>query len=336
MNRGIRLSAMGACILFCCGQASFVPIEETRFMMDTVVRISVYESDKSAEDVHALIDRTFEEMAEIERKTSRYADSSDVSRLAYAAGKSRVPVSSETFGLLNTANRISEVSAGAFDVTIGALKIEWGFDSEVPGKPADEDIETVLSRVDFRLVGLKDDGVLLAQTGMSIDLGGLAKGFIIDRAVEILQEQGIRAGIVDAGGDLRTFGFPPGRKKWRIGIRHPRSNEGALFGILEIGEASVATSGDYERYFIEDGRRYHHILNPKTGYPAGGCVSVTVVAENAVEADAYATAVFVLGPEQGMEFLDRLPSVQGMILYEDNGTLVHVMSAGLEEKIRLE
>lgn len=168
---------------------------------------------------------------------------------------------------------------------------------------------------------------------MCVDLGGIAKGLIINRGVDVLREAGIQSGIIEAGGDLRIFGNHPVREKWNIAIRHPRSDEGAFFGVLATDETGIATTGDYERYFYNDGKRYHHILDPQTGYPAEGCISVTVVAESALLADAYATAVFVLGIDEGMALIDRLPSVDGIIIYEEEDRIQYKISERLQQMI---
>ena len=170
---------------------------------------------------------------------------------------------------------------------------------------------------------------------MTIELGGIAKGFIVDEAVSYLASHGIRSGIVEAGGDLRIFGRHPKRDTWRIGVKHPRQTSDALYGIIETREASVATSGDYERYFINKGHRYHHILDPRTGYPASKCLSVTIVAENALSADAYATGVFVMGPVEGIRFIENTPGIEGIIIYFEQEKLQSRISRGLVSKFQL-
>ena len=173
------------------------------------------------------------------------------------------------------------------------------------------------------LVGYKniqfDDSshsVGFAVDGMGLDLGAIAKGWAVDRAMEKIMARGIHNAIIDAGGDLRIIGARPGKDFWRIGVQHPR-DQGALLMTFELKDTAIVTSGDYERFFIADGVRYHHVLDPATGQPARGCQSVTVLAPTAAEADACATAAFVLGPAQGLAFLRARPGVRGVIVGAD-------------------
>jgi len=187
--------------------------------------------------------------------------------------------------------------------------------------------------VDYGLITMAEGRRIgLVRSGMAIDLGGVAKGYAVDRALAVLRERGITSGLVDAGGDIRVLGTKSADTPWRIGIQHPRDGN-ALIALVEIDSGSVATSGDYERYFMKDGRRYHHILDPQTGWPCSACMSVTIVADLAIEADVLATAVFVLGPEEGMRLLDRLPGVGGIIFYDVEGRTERVLSGWLKDRV---
>ena len=309
------------------------PVEETRFMMDTVVHISIYDHKLPERKIRKAIDKAFAEMSRIEAMTSLSVDTSYVSRISKESGMAAVNVPSEVFSLLKSSVIVSDKTQGAFDITIGVIKNQWGFDSEHPHVPKVSVIHSLLSLVNYHNIKFIDRKVMLTQSGMVIDLGGIAKGYIIDQGVRVLQKEGIKSGIVEAGGDLRIFGHHPYRKMWRIGIRHPRKSEGKLIAVLETNEASIATSGDYERYFIQNGKRYHHILDPKTGFPARGCVSVTIVTKNALLADGYATGIFVLGPKRGIALIDSLPSVEGVIIYTKGDTLKYIVSKGLHQNI---
>jgi len=331
---GYILGIVSLCLLSCWNPRSKQPVEQTRFLMDTVVRVAVYEETLSKEQIGTVIDSAFQIMEEVEARTSVYVDSSEVMRINKASGRRRVPILPETFSLLKQSVEVSEATGGAFDITVGAIKSAWQFEADHPRVPEASEIQSLLPRVNYRNILMDTDNVLLAERGMRIDMGGVAKGFVIDRGVGVLREAGIRAGLVDAGGDLRIFGQHPYRDKWKIGIRHPRSHEGELMGVLETEASSIATSGDYERYFIQDGKRYHHILNPKTGYPAEDCISVTIVAENAVQADAYATAVFVLGPTYGMALIERRDDLEGLIVFQKKNVLGTLVSAGLRDRVQ--
>jgi thiamine biosynthesis lipoprotein len=167
--------------------------------------------------------------------------------------------------------------------------------------------------VDYKQLVVEDSLATFLTRGGSIDLGSIAKGYAVDRCVALLESLGAAAGLVDAGGDLRTFGQKPGGEPWRVGLKDPRVPD-SVVTVFELTDGAVATSGDYERYFTIDNVRYHHILDPKTGFPATGSCSVTVISREACDADAIATAAFVMGPEAGMRLIESLPDVEGLII----------------------
>ena len=173
--------------------------------------------------------------------------------------------------------------------------------------------------------------MFLARKGMSIHLGGIGKGYAVDRAVQILRLRGLRAFVVQSGGDIYVSGLKDGQP-WRLGIQDPRGDANRSFAELDLSDGTFSTSGDYERSFIKDGRRYHHILDPATGEPARGTRSVTIVARRAVLADGLSTGVFILGPDAGMALIERLPDVEGVIVSDKNEVLI---SSGLRDKIRI-
>lgn len=318
-----------------CGRVDVRPVEEVRFLMDTFVRVSVYERFRPREEIRHIVDEAFQIMEYWEIRTSCYADTGLLFKINQRAGKSVSPADSIFRCLLIRSREISRDTDGAFDVTVGIIKQLWDFNAEKPRVPEERELREALRDVDWREVEVTEEGVRLGREGMSIDLGGIAKGFIIDRAVDALQSAGLSAGIVDAGGDLRVFGRVPGRKRWRIGIRHPRK-DGAILGVIECAESSIATSGDYERFFMKDGVRFHHLLDPKTGYPAGRCVSATVVAPTALEADAYATAAFIMGFHEGKARFEGRPGFEALWIVEENGKLRREMTSGMEMMLKIE
>jgi thiamine biosynthesis lipoprotein len=215
--------------------------------------------------------------------------------------------------ILNVALEVSRVSSGAFDPTLGEVVALWGFDSPTPHLPDSTQISVALESVGYQVF----DHPSGDDISVSIDLGGVTKGYAVDEAVGVLQDSGVIGGIVNGGGDLRTFGLKPGGKLWKIGVQDP-DNPQELAGVLSIREAAVATSGDYQRYFEEAGVRYHHILDPATGYPArSGLRGTTVIAPDCALADALATAAFVLGPEKGLKLLEEWDDVEGVLITDD-------------------
>ena len=189
----------------------------------------------------------------------------------------------------------------------------WGFNSEEKRVPDKTEIEKILSLVDYRNVDIVREKtgtvVKLLKPGMKIDLGAIAKGYVVDRMAAVLKSGGITRAIVNAGGDIYALGNPAGKSGWEIGIRDPRNYNG-IIDVIKVKNKAVATSGDYEKFFFKNGKRYSHIIDPRSGMPAGGLVSVTVIAETSLEADALATTLFVLGKEQGEKLIGKLENVE--------------------------
>jgi FAD:protein FMN transferase len=297
-------------------------ISHTQLLMGTVVDIAVYAPSSLAEPA---IEAAFTEMRRIEQLMSPHLEQSDVWRLSHATGP--VTVSADTAAVLRLGLQVAHRSGGAFDLTLGALKQLWGIETDAPRVPADSEIAAALAGIGPDALQLDGLEVVKKTAALEIDLGGIAKGYALDRAIAVLQEAGIRHASVNAGGDLRLLGNR-GDRPWRIGIQHPRHSD-QLLATLELVDTSVVTSGDYERFFERDGVRYHHLFDPKTGNPARGCQSVTVVTDRAMLADALATAAFVLGPEKGLAFLEQ-QQVEGILVTATGAVLV---TPGLKSRV---
>jgi thiamine biosynthesis lipoprotein len=231
-----------------------------------------------------------------------------------AAGGPPVKVGAETFALVQKSIEIGALTCGAFDITFLPLGRVWDLKRRPPVLPSPAAVAKARERVDYRRIVLDRDRhtVQLLKPGMGIGLGGIAQGFIADRIAECLRERGFTNFVIDVSGDLRVDGRVDGRP-WRIGIQHPRI-VGQMIAWLPVSDLSVVTCGDYERYFELDGKRYHHIIDPATGWPAAGCQSVTVVSRDTGIADALDTGLFVMGPERGLELAERLPDVEALII----------------------
>jgi len=241
----------------------------------------------------------------------------------------------EVLAVLQTARTVAAASGGAFDPTILALTELWSFDTggRLPSAPQ---IEQARGRVDFSGLVLQSDGTVKLPEGVGFDLGGIAKGAVVDLTADYLLDQGYEDFLIDAGGDILVSGLKQGRTPWRIAIRHPRDSQ-AVLGVLAFGRKgeriAVVTSGDYERYFEQDGERYHHILDPRSGYPARQLVSVTIVASTCALADALSTAVFVLGAEEGLELLEEFPAAEGLLIAEREGRLLAWKTDGFDVEL---
>lgn len=272
-----------------------------------------------------------ESLAELERLEAIFSynlPDSEVSRLNAAAGRGPVDVGPEMVEVLLEAQRIAELSGGSFDVTIAPVVDAWGFRPDLTEQrvPDPDELSAALALVDYRqlLVDAAAGQAELMRAGMSVDLGAIAKGYAVDRVVAILHTAGIKSALVDVGGNIHALGLRPTGQAWRVGLQHPRESQ-QLLGVLSLTGRNIATSGDYQRFFVLDGRRYHHIIDPRTGYPAQAVMMVAIVADTGMEADAVSTAAFVLGAQEGLALVRRMGLEA--VLYTGDGQLQ--LTAGL-------
>ena len=282
--------------------------------MGTVIEITLIGDDEEAANKGAL--QAFQEIKRIEALMSPWLESSDVTRINRSAGREWVGVSPETMEVIKKAQEISKLSEGGFDITVGPLTELWRRAREKKIPPSAEEVKEKLDLVNFKNIEMNREGkVFSKKKGMALDLGGIAKGYAVDRGFDILRSLGYRNLIVNAGGDLRVGGTKK-NQPWSIGIQNPRESQ-KLLKRIPVTDMAVATSGDYEKFFIYEDKRYHHIFNPRDGFPAEGCQSVTVVAKDCITADALATAVFVLGPEKGYALCQKLDAVECLIVNKE-------------------
>jgi thiamine biosynthesis lipoprotein len=295
--------------------------------MGTVIEITLVADNEESANKASL--QAFQEMKRIETLMSPRLDSSDVTRINRSAGKEWVKVSPETMEVIKKAKEISELSEGGFDITVGPLTELWRKAREKKIPPSAEEVKEKLGLVNFKNMEMDRNGkVFLKKKRMAIDLGGIAKGYAVDRAFDLLKSLGYKNLIVNAGGDLRVGGLK-NNQPWSIGIQNPRESP-KILARISVSDMSVATSGDYEKFFIYQGKRYHHILNPRDGFPAEGCQSVTLLCKEGMIADALATAVFVLGPEKGYSLCQKLEGVECLIVDKEGKT---IFSTGLKDRI---
>jgi thiamine biosynthesis lipoprotein len=290
-----------------------------------------------------LYNRMFSRIREIEASMSAGMADTELDRINRDAGIRPVKVGEDMLEVLEGARRYAEASGGAFDPTVGPLVRLWGIGTDRERVPAGEDIAGALALVDWRdlVIDRKEGTVFLRRGGMALDLGAIAKGYAADEAARIAAEGGIRRGVLDLGGNILVIGSRKGNRPWRIGIQDPEEGRGVYLGVLLVRGRSVVTSGVYERFFEEDGRRYHHILSTADGYPVrNGLLSVTIVAARSVDADALSTAVFALGYEKGRRLVESTPDTEAIFVFEDMSVR---LTAGLGgnftltgEKYRLE
>lgn len=290
---------------------------EARPLMGTLVEIQA--EGRDAQALRRAAAAAYREMARLTDLMSHYDPHSTVSEINRQAGIAPVAAASELIEVLKMARRVSEATRGAFDVTVGALDA-WRFDAEQPAVPDAATIARQRALVNYRDVVIDEarGTVFLRRRGMRLDLGGIAKLYILHAGADALRRHGLGCAMIDGGGDIEAIGRSCAQP-WRIGIRHPR-RRGALLGVIELRDGFVVSSGDYERYFERGRRRYHHVLDPRTGRPAEGLMHVTLVAPALERVNGYGAALMVLGDGRGRALIERMPGVEALLV-SSRGTI---------------
>ena len=283
---------------------------DTREMMGTDVSVHLWH--ENADEGMSVVEEIFTEVARIEGLMSTYIEGSEISEINRGAADGPVAAGDELINLILRSLDISVLTHGAFDITYDSIGQHYDFRER--RRPDAATIQEGLERIDYRLVEVDrlEGTVRFLEPGVRINLGGIAKGYAVERAVNLLRSRGIRHAIVTAGGDSRLLGDRRGQP-FMVGIRDPR-NEGEVVLAMPLEDEAISTSGDYERYFEEDGTRYHHIIQPATGEPAGGVRSATIIGPDAVLTDALSTSVFVLGVDRGLRLIATLPDYEGIVI----------------------
>jgi len=301
--------------------------------MGSQLHLRVWTMDPAA--ATSAFDTIAQEFRRLEDLMSNWRNGSDIQILNAAAGDHPVPIAPEIRELLRTANQVSEWTNGRFDVTFGVMSGLWKFDYQNEDQTIPDPKEVARRRklINYRDLKMDDEKgtAFLLREGMVVNLGGIGKGYAVDRARNLLLAAGFRNFMIQFGGDMYVAGNA-GDRPWRLGIQDPRGKDNHIFASIELSDSTFSTSGDYERFFIKDGRRYHHIIDPATGEPSMGCRSVTIVAKSATIADGLSTGVFIMGPEAGMALIERLPEVEGVIVSSKNEVLV---SSGLKKRLTI-
>lgn len=273
-----------------------------------VVAMNANEGDK-------YIDTAIVEISRIEKLISSWDNNSQTSKINANAGIQPVKVDKELFDLISRSIAISSVTDGAFDISYASMDKIWKFDGSMMQMPTEQEIQKSVEKVGYKKIILnpRNQTVFLPQEGMKIGFGAIGKGYAADKTKKLLMEMGVSAGIINASGDMNTWGKQPDGTEWTVAITNPL-NKNTAFATLPLKQGAVVTSGDYEKYVEFNGIRYAHIINPKTGYPSQGIISVTVFAPSAEFADALATSIFVMGIEVGLDRVNQLPNVECIII----------------------
>ena len=320
-----------------CSQIGTKEYKKSIFALNTYITLTAY-GGKNTPDI---LDEVTERIVEIENRMSTEIATSDVALINKNAGKVPVEVHDDTFYVIERALWYCDMSDGAFDITIYPIVKLWDITGDNPRVPDKEEIEALLPLVDYRQVILDRDEktVFLSKAGMGIDLGAIAKGYATDEAVRILKENGIEHALLNLGGNIAVIGDKPDGTPWRIGVRDPREEETGeeYMAIAELQDTSIVSSGDYERFlkaeYEKTGVRYHHIFDPRTGYPADvGLMATSIVADHSIDADALSTCVFIMGADRGMDFLAKVQKGNGICIDKDKYVYI---SSKLEDIIEI-
>lgn len=314
-----------------CNKVQSKPVKSTDFALGTVIDQEVHgaNAQKASAEVSALI-------KELDALWTINSPGGDINKLNNNAGLGYVELKPETIILLKEARKISDLSGGAaFDITVAPLVKTWAIGTDNPQVPSSDMVKELVALVNYKdvLIDEKTSSASLAKKGQMADLGGIAKGYIGDRAIDIYKRNGITSAFANLGGNVVTLGSKPDGSPWRIGIQNPRGENSEIVGVVEVTDKAVVTSGDYQRYFIKDGKRYCHIFDPGTGYPIdSGLMSVTIIASSATAADGLAK-VIVLGLDKGMEIVKDYGQAEAIFITNDKKIYV---TPGLVGKFRLE
>lgn len=292
------------------------------YLLDTIIQLKVYgkNSEKATNDAMNAI-------SNIDDIMSPTKSISDVVKINHKAGKDFVNINNDTLKVIKTSIDYSKISDGKFDITVGPLVKLWGIGTKNARVPSKQEINNALKLINYKdvLIDEKNKSVKLNSSNESIDLGGIAKGYAADKAREVLENQGIKSAYLNLGGNIVAIGNKTDGTPWNIGIQDPLKNRGEYFGIIRVSNKSIVSSGSYERFFIKDNKKYHHILNTKTGYPAeSGILSSTIVSDKSIDGDALSTITFILGLEKSMEIIEKMDGVDAILVTNDKK--VHVTS----------
>jgi thiamine biosynthesis lipoprotein len=312
--RGISFPAAVLLLAFLSGCAKPLP-PQTEFLLGTACVVNLYEGGRK-ETYRKIFDR----LREIENTMSANLEDSDLARINAAAGINAVAAHPDTIKVLKRALYFAELSGGAFDPTVGPLVKLWDIGSGNEKIPGEEEIAEALSLINRREILIDEAAgtVFLLRPGMALDLGAIAKGYAADEAAGIIAEAGIERALVDLGGNILVYGAKADGSPWRVGIQNPTDSRGAYVGIAEVTNKTLVTSGVYERFFESGGKRYHHILSTRTGYPVeAGLLSVTVISGSSMDADALSTTLFALGYEAGLALGESMENTEAIFIFGD-------------------
>ena len=326
----LLLLSISTFLVSCKSATSTEPVEKESYLMGTVIQLKVYggKAEKAT-------DEALKRISDIENKMSVNIETSEITKLNANAGIGEEKLSEDVYSVIEKAVEYSKLTGGALDPTIEPIVKLWGIGTDKERVPSENEINEKLKLVDYNDIILdeKNSTVKLKRTNQAVDLGAIAKGYTADEIKDILVDNKIKSAIINLGGNVYAVGNKPDGTSWNIGIQNPLDTRGQYLGTVSIVDKSVVTSGNYERYFIKDGKRYHHIFDPKTGYPSEtGIISATIVSDKSIDGDALSTSTYVLGLEKALKLVESIKGVEAIFVTEDKKVYV---TSGLKGNFNL-
>nr|WP_202924229.1 FAD:protein FMN transferase [Clostridium botulinum] len=309
-----------------CNSKPEEPVSRETYLMGTIINIKAYgkNADKA---VQASVDK----ISDIENKMSLNISTSEVNKINKNAGIAPVKVSKNTFDVVKASLIYSEKSKGFFDITVEPLVSIWGIGTDKARIPSKDEISTALKLINYKdvVINEKKSTIMLKRKGQAIDLGAIAKGYTADELKKVLLNYNVSSAFLSLGGNVYVLGNKPDKTPWKIGVQNPLEPRGDYLGIVSVSDKSVVTSGNYERFFERNGKRYHHIFDTKTGYPAEkGLISVSIISDKSIDGDALSTSVYTLGLDEGKKLIESLKGVEAIFVTNDKKVYV---TSGLKD-----
>ncbi|WP_286311534.1 FAD:protein FMN transferase [Romboutsia ilealis] len=326
----ILISILAIVNIGCTKEDTNQPISRTEIFMGTPISIRLYDGGNQK-----ALDKAFEKIVEIEDSVSINKKNTEITKLNESAGIEKVKLSDISYDILKKGIEYSRLSNGTYDITIGPLVKLWSIGLEDARVPSQDEINNTIDYIDYNNIEINNatKEAFLIKKGMEIDLGSIAKGYAADEVAKILKQEGVNSAIIDLGGNIYALGSKSSDSNWKVGIQNPFNDRGEVVGSIEVSDKTVVTSGIYERFIEEGGVKYHHILNPKTGYPYETDIAgVSIIADNSIDADALSTLTFTKGLEEGLKFVEDLENVDAIFITNDKQIY---MSEGIKENFKL-
>ncbi|EJE7234882.1 FAD:protein FMN transferase [Clostridium botulinum] len=313
-----------------CESKTKEPVSRETFLMGTIVDIKAY-----GKNANKAVQASVDKISDIENKMSVNIPTSEVNKINKNAGISPVKVSKNTFDVIKASLIYSEKTKGSFDITVEPLVALWGIGTDKARIPSKDEINNALKLINYKdvIINEKESTVMLRKKGQAIDLGAIAKGYTADELKKVFLNYNISSAFLSLGGNIYALGNKPDKTPWNIGVQNPLNPRGSQLGVVPVSNKSIVTSGNYERFFEKNGKRYHHIFDTKTGYPAEkGLISVSIISDKSIDGDALSTSVYTLGLDEGKKLIESLKGVEAVFVTNDKKVYI---TSGLKDNFKL-